>query len=214
MVISYIIGTHNEESAYIDRLISQILKSKDPEDEVIVVDDFSTNPETLSSLEKFQDTVQVYKHALKGDFAAHKNYMNSLAKGDYIFNIDGDEVPHTNLVSTLKEILLSNPNVDLFSVPRINVIIDELPKEYITKWGWRLSDEGYVNYPDPQNRIYKNKPSIKWVNKVHEIITGTETHTMLPAFDEEGKVYTDYCLFHAKKFERQLQQNTFYETIS
>lgn len=213
MVVSYIIGVHNEESYYIDRLLSHLLKHKDEEDEIIVVDDFSTNEGTLESLDRFKDKVQIHQHALDGDFAAHKNYMNSLAKGDWIFNIDADEIPNVNLLLTLKEILLSNPSVDLFSVPRINVV-EDLPDEYLDRWGWRKNENGFINFPDPQNRIYKNKPSIKWVNKVHEVITGTETHTMLPAFDEEGKVYTDYCLFHAKKFERQLQQNTFYETIS
>lgn len=213
MVVSYIIGVHNEESYYIDRLLSHLLKHKDEEDEIIVVDDFSTNEGTLESLDRFKDKVQIHQHALDGDFAAHKNYMNSLAKGDWIFNIDADEIPNVNLLLTLKEILLSNPSVDLFSVPRINVV-EDLPDEYLDRWGWRKNENGFINFPDPQNRIYKNKPSIKWVNKVHEVITGTETHTMLPAFDEDGKVYTDYCLFHAKKFERQLQQNTFYETIS
>lgn len=213
MVISYVIGTHNEEEQYISVLLEQLLKHKDEEDEIILVDDFSTNEETLNAIEKYRNKIQVWQHALNGDFASHKNYMNSLAKGDYIFNIDADETPNVNLILTLKEIIINNPGVDLFSVPRIN-IVEGLTQEFIDKWGWRINEHKYVNYPDYQNRIYKNKPTIKWVNKIHEVISGTETHTALPAFDEEGKIVPDYCLFHPKKFERQLQQNTFYESIN
>jgi glycosyltransferase involved in cell wall biosynthesis len=213
MKLSYCIGTHNEEARYIRTLFDQLLKHKDLEDEIIVVDDFSTNVETLQVLEEYKDRISLHQHALNKDFAAHKNYINSLATGDYIFNIDADETPNVSLLLTLKEILLSNPNVDLFSVPRINIVQD-LPDEYLAKWGWRKNEQQMVNYPDLQNRIYKNKPEIKWVNPVHEVITGTNTHTSLPAFDEEGKVITDYCLFHPKLFSRQLSQNEFYETIN
>jgi glycosyltransferase involved in cell wall biosynthesis len=212
--ISYLIGTHNEESSYIKTLLDQILKHKDPEDEIIIIDDFSTSQETLNTLQLYvmSGDIKLHAHALNNDFASHKNYMNSLAKGDYIFNIDADETPNSNLLITLKEILINNPTIDLFKVPRINMVQD-LPEEYIVKWGWRVNDKNFINFPDYQARIYKNKPEIKWEGVVHESIVGTVTHTNLPAFDEEGNPITDYALFHPKTFDRQLKQNTFYEQL-
>lgn len=212
--ISYIIGTHNESKSYIKTLLDQLVKHVGPEDEIIVVDDYSTNQETLDTLQLYvmSNGVKLHAHALNNDFAAHKNYMNSLATKDYIFNIDADEVPNDLLLISLKEVLLNNPSIDLFSVPRVNLVSD-LPDEYLAKWGWRKNEKGWVNYPDYQNRVYKNKPEIKWVNKVHEIISGTETHTQLPAFNEDGEPVTDYCLLHPKSFSRQLSQNDFYSKL-
>jgi glycosyltransferase involved in cell wall biosynthesis len=210
--ISFLIGTHNEEASYIKTLLDQILKHKDPGDEIIIVDDFSTNIETLNILEEYRDRVQLYQHALNNNFAEHKNYKKSLAKSEYIFDIDADETPNSNLLITLKEILINNPTIDLFKVPRINIVQD-LPEEYIVKWGWRVNDQSFLNFPDFQSRIYKNKPEIKWEGVVHESIIGTVTHTNLPAFDEEGNPITDYALFHPKTFDRQLKQNTFYEQL-
>ena len=214
MKISYIIGTHNEPANYIKPLLDQLLKFKDPEDEIIVVDDFSTSQETIDTLAVYQNLIRVEFHALNGDFAAHKNYMNSLAGKDskYIVNIDCDEVPHENLLKCLKEILLSNSGVDLFYVPRINLVPD-LPKEYITKWGWNVSDKGWINYPDLQGRIYRNSPTIKWIGTVHEVISGHATHTVLPTQDEEGKPCPDYCLLHIKTAEKQIASNSIYETM-
>ena len=36
--------------------------------------------------------------------------------------------------------------------------------------GWNVNDKGWVNWPDYQWRIWKNKPKIKWKNKVHEVL--------------------------------------------
>jgi hypothetical protein len=55
-------------------------------------------------------------------------------------------------------------------------------------------------------RIYRNKESISWKNKVHEKIDGYEKYSFLP----EDK---DYCLFHNKTIQKQEQQNNFYENM-
>lgn len=210
--ISYVIGVHNEASHYIEKLLDQIIKLKDKEDEVIVVDDYSTNQDTVDSLSKYKDQISVVQHALNGDFAEHKNFMNSLAKGDWIFNIDADECPHQNLLLTLKEIIVNNPSIEMYYVPRMNIIPDLKP-EYVQKWGWNLT-EGFINYPDYQGRIYKNSPSIKWEGKVHEKLTGSQYHTLLPAFDLiDNKPVPDYCLLHVKDMQRQITQNEFYSKI-
>lgn len=211
--ISYIIGVHNESKSYIDALLGQLVKYKQPEDEIIVVDDYSTNEETLQALEQYKDRVAIHKHALNGDFAEHKNYMNSLATKSFVFNIDADETPHENLLLTLKEILLSNPTIEAYQVPRINIVPD-ITDEDMTRYGWRFyPGTNYINLPDAQTRIYKNKPEIKWTGRVHEQLTGFTSHTALPYLDEEGKVIPDYCLLHIKSRERQVSQNAEYEKL-
>ena len=45
-----------------------------------------------------------------------------MCKGSYIVNIDADELPHKQLMKNIKEILESNPTVDLYWVPRVNTV--------------------------------------------------------------------------------------------
>jgi hypothetical protein len=64
-----------------------------------------------------------------------------------------------------------------------------------------------INFPDFQYRLYKNSKKIFWVNKVHEVITGYNTYSQLPANWE-------FCLYHIKDINRQEKQNNLYKTIS
>lgn len=204
--ISYCITTHNEGSVYIKPLLDRLLKFLQPEDEIVVVDDFSTEPSTVSVLEEYRDRINLYFNSLDNDFAAHKNFAKSKCTKEYIFFIDADENVHENLLLTIKEILYNNQTIEMFMVPRIN-IVQGLTEQHVQKWNWNVNEKGFVNYPDPQTRIVVNKEEIKWENKVHERLVGHSTHTILP-FETE-----DYCLLHIKDIKRQESQNDFYSKI-
>lgn len=204
--ISYCITTHNEGSVYIKPLLDRLLKFLQPEDEIVVVDDFSTEPSTVSILEEYRDRINLYFNYLNSDFAAHKNFAKSKCTKEYIFFIDADENVHENLLLTIKEILYNNQTIEMFMVPRIN-IVQGLTEQHVQRWNWNVNEKGFVNYPDPQTRIVINKEEIKWENKVHERLTGHSTHTILP-FETE-----DYCLLHIKDIKRQESQNDFYSKI-
>ena len=45
--ISYCITTHNEGAMYIRPLLDRLLKHLQPEDEIVIVDDFSTDESTV-----------------------------------------------------------------------------------------------------------------------------------------------------------------------
>ena len=130
--------------------------------------------------------------------------MTEACSGDYIFQIDADEIPHKSLLHNLPVLLESN-SVEMLRVPRVNTV-NGLTENHITKWGWRVNENGWVNWPDPQWRIYKRTPEIKWRNKVHEVIDGYKTHADLP-YEEE------WCLYHPKDIKRQEKQNKFSETL-
>lgn len=204
--ISYCITTHNEGSVYIKPLLDRLLKFLQPEDEIVVVDDFSTEPSTVNVLEEYRDRINLYFNSLDNDFAAHKNFAKSKCTKEYIFFIDADENVHENLLLTIKEILYNNQTIEMFMVPRIN-IVQGLTEQHVQKWNWNVNEKGFVNYPDPQTRIVVNKEEIKWENKVHERLVGHSTHTILP-FETE-----DYCLLHIKDIKRQESQNDFYSKI-
>jgi hypothetical protein len=101
-------------------------------------------------------------------------------------------------------VLSANSQVDVYLVPRINTV-SGITEEHIQKWRWNVEGER-INFPDYQWRIYKNKPEIQWVNKVHERLDGFKVYSMLPAQD-------DFCLLHPKTIEKQELQNQFYNTL-
>lgn len=206
MKISYAILTHNE-GEYIEQVLSFLVANKQEQDEIVVVDDYSDDLRSKAILEEYEGMghITLVKHELNSNFAEQKNYLNSLCTGDYIFQIDADEVPNPTLIESIHELLEENSSVDLFLVPRINTV-EGLTQEHVQKWGWNVNSNGWVNFPDFQSRIYKNRSDIKWINKVHERIIGTKTYAFLPAEEE-------WCLYHHKEIARQEKQNSFYDTI-
>ena len=208
MKLTYTIGTHNEGDV-IESLLNILLPSLDINtgDEIVIVDDYSTEPITVGILNEYEKipSVHVYKHALNKDFATHKNFMTANSTGDYIFNIDADEFPSDYLLFNIKDILKSNSSIDMFILPRVN-IVENITDEDIKRYGWNINEKGYINWPDSQGRIYKNLPNILWKNKVHEILTGTKVISAFPN-DEV------YALYHYKTIQKQRLQNEFYSTI-
>jgi len=207
MKISYSILTHNETDSLL-KLIDFLVIHKDTEDEIVILDDYSDDEETKKILDT---TTSIYdikfeqRHLMK-DYAGQKNHLTHMCKGDYIVNIDADEIPNKTLMSNIKPILSANPTIDLYWVPRVNTV-EGITDEHIKVWGWNVNDKGWVNFPDYQGRIWKNRPNIMWKNKVHEVLTGYKEHTFLPAEEE-------FSFYHPKTIERQEKQNEFYDTIN
>ena len=203
MKISYAILTHNE-GEYIKKLIPFLIKNKRKEDEIIVVDDFSTEKLTLDILKKYKNSIKIYYREFDGDHT-QKNFLNSKCSGDWIFQLDADEIVNKSFIEFLPELLKSNNNVELFYCPRINTVSDLTP-EYVEKWKWNVNEKGWVNFPDFQMRLYQNKPHIKWEGLLHSTIIGFKSYAALP--QEEI-----YCILHLKDLDRQIKQNELYDKI-
>jgi len=206
MKISYAILTHNE-GKYIEQVLKFLVDNKRLNDEIVVLDDYSSDELSKAILEEYEamGVIKLVKRELNGDFGTQKNYLTSLCDGDYIFQIDADELPTVWLMHNLAEILEANPELEVYLVPRINTV-EGLTEEHINKWRWNVNEMGWINFPDYQWRIYKNDPKIQWVNKVHERLVGFSTYSLLPE-------QVEFCLTHAKEISRQESQNEFYDTL-
>lgn len=207
MLISFAVCTHNE-GEYIQKLMDQLIPyCKETGDEIVILDDFSFDTRTREILESAQqhEFVHMYFGVLNKDFAGHKNDLNHRCSGDYIFQIDADETLHPSLLENLQALLETNYQIQLFAIPRVNVV-NGLTQDDINKWGWSVTEKGYVAWPDYQTRLYRNSPDIKWEGKVHERIVGYKTVAPLPAEEE-------WAIIHIKDIDRQRKQNEFYSTI-
>ena len=202
MKISYGITVHNEaEELY--KLLDVLNKNIDDEDEIVVcVDGDDEKVEAVLGEYLSENKAIVYKRKLDGNFSDQKNSVIEKSTGDYIFHIDADEYPNETLIQQLKQILEMNDGVDLIWIPRVNTI-DGMKEEHIQKWGWRVSEKGWVNYPDYQSRLFRRDSEIRWTRPLHELIRGAKTYAHLPPQEE-------LSLYHPKTKEKQEQQNKFY----
>ena len=207
--ITYAITVCNELDE-ITKLIDFLNNRIDKEDEILIQydSDAATKPiiDYLKIISQLHNTnIKVISFPLNNDFASYKNNLKNHANGMFIFQIDADEIPSEYLMENIHEFLEYNKDVDLFFIPRINTV-DGLTKEHIKKWKWQVSENGWVNFPDYQTRIYRRTSEIEWQGKVHERITGYNTLSVLPAEEQ-------YSLYHRKQIERQEKQNDYYATI-
>lgn len=206
--ISYAITVCNEYKELL-ALTDFLLKHKNDHDTIVVLcDTRNASEQVITFLQaNIEACTEIFGYfgEFDNDFAAWKNKLNELCTGDFIFQIDADEMPTEALMESLPMILEDN-DVDCYAVPRWN-IVKGITNEHIAKWGWRVDHKDRINWPDYQLRIYKNVPEIKWEGKVHERPTG---YTTITAFPHE----IDYlCLHHIKTIEKQEQQNNYYETL-
>jgi len=211
MKISYAIPVCNEHIE-LEKLLSFLIKHIDENDEIIVqCDKGNTISEVYKVLDSFKapvglkDPLKIIEFSLNGHFSNFKNNLKEHCTGDWIFQIDADELPHESLITNLREVLKLNPTTEMFLVPRVNTV-DGLTQTHIYQWRWNINEKGWVNWPDYQTRIIQNSPKIKWQNKVHEQIVGVSTKGVLPMEEE-------WCLYHPKDIKRQEAQNNFYNTI-
>ena len=205
MKISYSILTHNETDS-LEKLLRFLVKWKQEEDEIAILDDFSDNQKTKELLDFYVSAHDIVfeQRNLLGDYGGQKNHLKSMCSGDYSFNLDADEMISRWFIKNVHNILEENP-IDLIFLPRINVV-EGLTQEHVRYWGWSVNEEGWVNFPDWQGRLFKNRPNIKWEKPVHEMIAGFQTYAHLPT-------EKPFCIRHNKTIDKQEQQNQKYAGI-
>lgn len=85
-MISAVIICKNEEEN-----IEEFLKSLFFCDEVVVIDDYSTD-KTVGIIKKIKNLkITIFQHSLGSDFSSQRNFGLSKAKGDWVLFVDADE---------------------------------------------------------------------------------------------------------------------------
>lgn len=206
MKISYAITVCNELEE-VKRLVNFLLSNKREEDEIVILFDEKNGTQIVKDyLTSVAHQTTVAVHDFENHFANWKNLLTSYCTGDYIFQIDADELPSEDLIKGLPFILEQNPETDMYLVPRVNTV-EGLTQQHIRQWRWNVNEKGWVNFPDFQMRVYRNDGSIKWKNKVHEVLEGFKNYSAFPVEDGE------FVIYHPKTIDRQEKQNNYYNTL-
>jgi hypothetical protein len=73
--------------------------------------------------------------------------------------------------------------------------------------GFTTYKKPIINWPDPQMRVFRNLSTIKWVNPVHEKLTGFTRFSNFPWDDT-------IAIRHFKDIARQEKQNNYYHNYT
>lgn len=201
MKLSYLITTHNEDVS-LEKLLSKLTSVLKTNHEIVILDDYSDNKETLKIFDSYKDKVKLHKRKLERHYGEHKNYGIDLCEGSYIFQLDGDECPTDLLCEHIDLIIEQNKNSEVMWLPRIN-IFHGVTEEHARNWGWNIKYKNYVNFPDYQSRIFANVPHIRYKRRLHEKVEGFASHTFIPPQEE-------YAILHEKTIEKQISTNLKY----
>lgn len=199
-MITVAILTKNEEKNIID-----CIKSVEWCDEIIIVDDYSTD-KTIENVQKLNNgKIRIYKHKLDNDFAKQRNYALEKAKSEWVLFIDADE---RVTVSLQYEILAT-----------INGQIESQNGYYLkrkdTMWGKTLR-HGELNKIKFLRLAKKNKGL--WKGDVHETwdVSGRKgelgnpiihlPHQDIKTFLEEINFYT--TLRSEELFNKRIKTNS------
>ena len=161
MVISYAITVCNEQ-VEIQNLVTFLLDNKREQDEIVITFDSkngSNDVEEYLRAKSVNGEFKWYPFEFNGNFSDLKNHTKSKCSGDYICHLDADELLHTTLMEQLPQIIEIN-DVDLIWLPRVNTV-DGITEQHIQQWGWRVTEKGWINYPDYQARVFRNDNDIK-----------------------------------------------------
>lgn len=170
MNISVIIITHNEE-----KNILACLSNVKWADELIVVDDFSTD-NTKKLAEEFG--AKVFQVKWQG-YGKQKNYALSLANGDWILSLDADERVTPELAEEIQAVV-PHSQMDGYQISRKAYFLGK----WIRHSGW---------YPDYCLRLFR-KDKAGFVEKpVHEFV---ELNGRMGQLKGALLHYTDTCLEH------------------
>lgn len=157
-MISTVVLARNEE-----KNIKRCLSSLQWCDEIIVIDDYSTD-KTVEIAKKAKATV--YQRALKGDFAEQRNFGLDKACQDWVFFVDADEVVPKELADEVyQQTSQFLTSADAFWVKRID-----------SMWGRQLQ-YGETGGNTFLRLVKKSKG--QWKGRVHEtLVIPEKTETL------------------------------------
>lgn len=149
MKLSVTLATYNEESN-LERCLESI---KDIADEIVIVDGQS-NDQTVQIAKKYKVRIlSVPNDPI--NFHTQKRLANDNAKGEWILQMDADEVVTPNLAGEIIKTIEGTPSENGFWIPRLNFFLG------------RFLKKGGV-YPDYTLRLYRNGLGNLPADNVHE----------------------------------------------
>jgi|TARA_B110000211_G_scaffold198426_1_gene228317 hypothetical protein len=193
MKLTYSIQVCNE-SRELFSLLHLLTRVIDDEDYIdVIVDSNNTTEKVDLVLKHFEDRITVHRRPFD-TFSKNCQFHIEVAKGDYVFHIDADELPQESLIKIVKHVI-EETGSEIIAVPRINIHPDITESE-AEEFGFDINEVGFINWPDYQLRIHKNCDYIKWTDELHTKLTGSEKMSGI-------KAVPSLAMWHIKSMDKQ-----------
>lgn len=148
MKLSVTLAVFNE-GKFLDACLASV---KDIADEIVVVDGTSTD-NTVEIAKKYHAKIIIKDNP--PNFHINKKIANDQATGEWILQMDADEVATPELCEEIKKVVTTNPEENGFLIPRSNFFLG------------RFLHKGGV-YPDYTLRLYRRGKGNLPAKSVHE----------------------------------------------
>lgn len=172
--ISVVLATYNEEA----NLESCLRSVKELADEIVIADGGSTD-KTLDIARRFK--AKIIQTNNPQIFHINKNKAIDAATGDWILQLDADEVVSEGLVEEIKDVIYSKPDVNGYWIPRRNFFLGR----FLTKGG---------QYPDYTLRLYRRGKGRLPAKDVHEqaVVEGKVSYLKCDLLHLRDKNFSEY----------------------
>lgn len=159
--LSLVIPTYNR-GHLIDETIASALHQETPFDEIIVVDDGSTD-DTLSRLERYGDRIRVLTSANAGVQNA-RNSGVAASDSSHIVLCDSDDLLHPAFCATMRRVMAAQPEIDIWYSNFIPFTTEgdhanklaQAPANFLE--GARCSEDYCVDIPELYRRVLRYQP--------------------------------------------------------
>ena len=113
-LISVLIPVYNVEEKYLRECIESVLKQSYGNFEICVVDDASTNKETLATLKRYEknEKVRIKYRKENGHISRASNDAIEMAQGEYIALLDNDDLLAKDALYEVVKVLNENKKID------------------------------------------------------------------------------------------------------
>lgn len=157
-MISVVILTKNEE-----KNIEDCLQNLQWCDEIIVIDDFSTDKTTdqIRQNSQIRKKIKIHQRKLNDDFATQRNFGLEKAHGDWVLFMDSDEELSRDLALEIKHILEAKSQQ--------SAIAQKCDGFYVRRKDYFLGK--WLKHGETNIKLLRlaKKGAGRWIRKVHEI---------------------------------------------
>lgn len=174
--LSVVLATRNEE-ANLDRCLSAV---RTIADEIVIADEQSTD-KTVQIAQRYKAKIISVSH--QNNFHINKNVAIDAATGQWILQLDADEVVSPELATEIRSIVENSSPFVGFWVNRKNWFLNR----FLTKGG---------QYPDPTLRLYKRGKGR---------LPAVDVHEQAKVNGETSRLNNDLLHYRDTSFEKYMQ---------
>lgn len=140
--LSVVIPAYNVEK-YVQAAVDSVVNQSSPADEIIIVDDGSTDRtgQIVEELYGRLDNVRII-HTENQGLGAARNVGTAAATGDFIYYFDSDDILADGLFADFRETVKTHPDLDLFCFSGRSFLDDENQGSSHTLIDYRQRTEG------------------------------------------------------------------------